>query len=243
MACSTGATCTFNPTSIFTGQSSTLTLSGLSASTPSPDTFTVSGTSGSQVASLNLTVLLQTFTLSASPALNTIVPGASANYTVLATPVYGFNQQIKLGCSNLPAGAGCSFSSSSPTLNGSSSTSIALTITTTKGASSWRLWPGGPPSTRLMLLLSFVGLVFTLKLLVNSWRLGRGSPSSTILVAPRAFVLAVLLCILLFLASCRGVSPVSSSSTPIGNYIITITGTLSSNTAVSITSTVDLSVT
>jgi beta-propeller repeat-containing protein/HYDIN/CFA65/VesB family protein/centrosomal CEP192-like protein len=243
LACSTGATCTFNPTSIFTGQSSTLTVSGLSASTPSPDTFTVTGTSGSQVASLNLTVLLQTFTLSASPALNTIVPGASANYTVLATPVYGFNQQIKLGCSNLPAGAGCSFSSSSPTLSGSSSASIALTITTTKGASSWRLWPGGPPSTRLMLLLSFVGLVFTLKLLANSWRLWRGSPSSTLLVAPRAILLAVLLCILLFLASCRGVSPVSSSSTPIGNYIITITGTLSSNTAVSITSTVDLSVT
>ncbi len=45
LSCSTGVTCTFSPSSIPTGGSSTLTLTGLSSSTANPLNFTVTGTS------------------------------------------------------------------------------------------------------------------------------------------------------------------------------------------------------
>src|SRR5208337_4910001 len=55
LSCSTGATCTFSPSAIPTGGSSTLTLTGLSSSTANPLNFTVTGTStggGSSAVSL-----------------------------------------------------------------------------------------------------------------------------------------------------------------------------------------------
>src|SRR5262249_20075462 len=66
LSCSaSGQTCTFNPASILVGQTSTVTVTGLSASTPSPFNFTVIGTSGSQAATLSLTILFQDYSLSA----------------------------------------------------------------------------------------------------------------------------------------------------------------------------------
>ncbi len=43
-----GETCTFNPTTFVAGQTTTLTVSNLSASTPNPYNFTINGVSGSQ---------------------------------------------------------------------------------------------------------------------------------------------------------------------------------------------------
>jgi hypothetical protein len=132
LACSSGLTCSFDPSSILPGQSSTLTLSNLSASTTNPLNFKVNGTSGSQTATLPLTLLLSDFSVSASPALQTIVSGGAAEYTVLVTPLYGFDSEVTLSCDNLPAQAKCKFSPSSVTPSGSPA-SVSLTITTPSG--------------------------------------------------------------------------------------------------------------
>ena len=104
LACSSGVTCSFNPSTIFVGQSSTLTVSNLTAGIANPFNFTVSGISGSQSATLSLTILLADFSLSVSPALNTIVSGQPAGYTVAVTPSNGFSKSVQLGCANLAPG-------------------------------------------------------------------------------------------------------------------------------------------
>ncbi|MGH9328270.1 MAG: choice-of-anchor D domain-containing protein, partial [Terriglobia bacterium] len=235
LSCSSGATCSFSPASIFGGQTSTLTLSGLSASTANPYNFTVAGTSGTQASTTQLRAQLETFTLTAPTPLNTIVPGASARYTLVVTPSFGFNKAVNLSCTaGLPAGATCSFSPATVTPNGSSPSSVTLTVITTQTSSLWPFWSGHTRPPGWWLILGVLWLIFTLTLLIRHKRRGG-------VLASRIAIFGVLLLLAVTLASCRSVS--TTSPTPTGNYIIVITGTLSSNSAVTVITTVDLSVT
>ena len=245
LSCSSGTTCAFSPASIFGGQTSTLTLSGLTASTANPFNFTVNGTSGSQTATLPLTVLFSDYSLSASPALNTIVSGASASYTVLVSPLNAFNQGVQLGCSttSLPPGSSCAFSSSTVTPKGSPA-SVTLTLQTTKTASAlmkpWKPFAGAPPP--LWMWVACMGLVWSLIRLRPRVDLAGtmvGPRRIWFLLASLSFVLAVATLV----GSCRSAVSSSPGGTPTGNYSITITGTLGSNTAVVRNTTVNLSVT
>jgi len=244
LSCSSGATCAFSPASIFGGQTSTLTLSGLTASTANPFNFTVNGTSGSQTATLPLTVLFSDYSLSASPALDTIVSGASANYTVVVSPLNGFNQGVQMGCSktSLPPGSSCTFSSSTVTPKGSPAT-VTLTLQTTKTTSApmkpWKPFSGSPPP--LGLWFACIGLVW------NLIRLGQRYALAGTMAGPRRIwfrfaLLTFVLALAAFWGSCRSLSS-TPGGTAIGNYSITITGTLGSNTAVVRSTTVNLSVT
>ena len=243
LSCSSGVTCTFDPTTIFAGQTSTLTLSDLTASTTNPLNFTVSGTSGSQTATLSLTLLLADFSLSVSPALHTITAGQPAEYTLLATPSYGFDQAVTLSCSNLPENSNCTFSQSSVTPKGSPA-SVTLTVTTVKNASliHHRRTPlGGARPPLVLWLLGFASLWFLFRI----WRRDRtGSPTvlHSLLLSWRLAGISLALALLLALSGCRGESGLGGG-TPTGNYTITITGTLSSNTAVQRTTTFNLAVT
>lgn len=242
LSCATGVSCTFSTNPIFSGQKSTLTLSGLSSATQNPYTFTVTGTSGSQTSTINLTLLLESYSLSGTPALDTVVAGAPAKYTVLVTPINGFNQQVNLGCSNLPAGTSCSFSSASVTPNGTSPASATVTISTTQSASAWRWTRRIPP--RLLLPLGALWLALISVLCIRRKQLRGMDPTwPRLWGGSRLLVLGVLLVSALLLGACRGINS-ATSPTPTGNYIITITGTLNSNPAgVQVTTTVDLAVT
>jgi len=70
------------------------------------------------------------FKLALSPGSLNIAAGQSATTTVTVTPVNEFTSEVMLGCSGLPSGVSCSFSSASVTPNGAPATSV-LTITTT----------------------------------------------------------------------------------------------------------------
>lgn len=85
------------------------------------------------------------FALSASPASQTVAPGASTSYTVTVTPSGGFSGTVAFSASGLPAGAGASFSPpsvagsgpSTMTVNTSGATApgtYPLTITGTSGS-------------------------------------------------------------------------------------------------------------
>ena len=241
LSCATGVNCTFSANPIFSGQSSTLTLNDLNTVTTNPYIFTVTGTSGSQSATVNLTVLLETFSLAGSPALDTVTAGAPAAYSVVVTPLFGFNQQVNLTCTNLPAGTSCTFTPSSITLNGTSPSSVALKISTTQSASLWRWGRRIPPrSLPILVAVSFV-LIFVLLMIGKPWDRASGAHGRFVLVT-RMAVLGLVLLGLLLLGACRGINS-STSPTPTGNFIITITGTLNSNTAIQETTTVDLSIT
>jgi hypothetical protein len=240
LACPASLTCSFSPASIFAGQTSALTVNGLTASLANPYIFSVTGISGSQSATVSLNLLFADYKLSASPALNTIVAGSAAAYTISVAPINGFNNQVQLACGNgMPPGATCTFSNSSVTPSGGAAT-VTLTLQTTKNATvpPPPVVPPGmaPPLMVALLVLVLAGLVV----------LGR-SRNRFPTLAGRSWVLVQVctLCLLIlcetFLVSCRSTPTTTGSTT--GNYIITINGTLGSNSSVVRSTTIDLSVT
>jgi Beta-propeller repeat/HYDIN/CFA65/VesB-like, Ig-like domain len=245
---SNGGTCTFSPTAILAGQTSTLTIAYLTDSLP-VDTvksqyadayaFEVTGISGSQAATVDLKLLFADYNVSASPSLNTIVQGHSAAYAIALTPVNGFNSQIQLACGDgMPSGATCSFSKSSLTPNGATTVTLTIQTTLTSGAPPP---PSIPPGMVPPLMVAYLAVILAcLFLLTRRRKRGPG------LAGKRwAVVQACTLCLLLlgetFLVSCRSNPAATGSST--GNYIITINGTLVSNSAVVRSTTIDLAVT
>jgi uncharacterized repeat protein (TIGR01451 family) len=72
------------------------------------------------------------FTLSVSPASNSVVAGNTASYQITLTPEGGiYSAGISLACSDVPAASSCNFSASPVTLPGTGSGSSILSITTT----------------------------------------------------------------------------------------------------------------
>jgi hypothetical protein len=131
LGCLSGATCSYSPATITPGQTSTLTVTGLSSTTSNPLNFTATGTSGGQVADLALSVSFQDFSLTATPPLVTINAGQAASYTVTVTPLNGFNVPVNLTCPSPINKSTCTFSPASVTPNGTSPIAAALTVQTT----------------------------------------------------------------------------------------------------------------
>ncbi len=84
------------------------------------------------VGTYNVTATSPDFTLSVSPASQSVQAGQSATYTVTATPTNGFNQDITLSTYLLPSGVSGTLNPS--VITGGSGTST-LTITTAPGSS------------------------------------------------------------------------------------------------------------
>ena len=240
LTCPSSLTCSFNPSSIFAGQTSTLTISNLTTSLANPFAFTVIGTSGSQSAVVNLNLLFADYALSASPSLNTIVAGAPATYTLSVNPINGFNSQVQLACGNgMPPGATCTFSNSSVTPKGGVAT-VTLTIQTTKNAN---LPPSPliPPGAIPPLMVSLVVLILAGLFVVSRNRNRFPRLAGKRWVHVQVCTLCLLILCEVFLGSCRS-NPTTTGSTT-GNYSVTINGTLGSNSSVVRSAIVNLAIT
>ena len=140
-----GVTGTFTPASVTGGGSSTLLVCATEAAAlGGPSTFTIKGTSGAEAHSTNASITItQPFTLSTTPASQSVLAGGTATYTVCVTPQNGFSGTISFSNGLLPAGVGVSFSPASlaggcstMTVTTSSSTpsgAFAIAITATSG--------------------------------------------------------------------------------------------------------------
>src|SRR5204862_6171062 len=72
------------------------------------------------------------FSVSASPASQTVVQGNPASYTVTVTPSGGFASTVNLSATGLPSGVTATFTPSSfPNGSGTSRLSITTSTTTT----------------------------------------------------------------------------------------------------------------
>jgi len=101
------------------------------------------------------------FTITTSPPLQGIVPGATATYAVLVVPSAGFGGTVSLSVNGVPSGATASFSTTPITGRGSST----LTINTTG------LSPASFPSTYPLIVSATDGTLTrtdTVNLIVNS---------------------------------------------------------------------------
>src|SRR5579859_6389779 len=139
-----GVAASFNPTPA--SSSSTLTLTTSSSATTGTASVTITGSSGTITSTTTISLTVNAppppnFTLSASPATVTIVQGGTGNKTtVTVTPQNGFNANVTLSTSTLPAGVTAVFgtnptsSSSTLTFNASSSAVVGNSTITISGA-------------------------------------------------------------------------------------------------------------
>jgi len=257
LSCS-GATCSFDPLEIKGGESTKVTISGLTASTANPLNFTVSGTNENenQTATLSLAIFFADFELSSSPSLRSTSAGLSVTYTITVTPSNGFSQGVLLSCSSgVPAGAECSFSPSAVAPDGSTAATSMLTVSTTERSSvvrpRWGPRPNLPRGTippGVLWLLSCLALALFVSRAARrkglhplTWNRGR------VALASLAFAAIVLSAALW--ASCSSgyytniIKSVQTEGTAVGNYTITITGKLGGGElGVTRTTTVNLAV-
>ncbi len=134
-----GASASFSPASVTTSGSSTLAIATTAATVPGTYTITITGTGSSATHTTTVTLVVTqaqtgSFTLSGSPASQSVLRGRSVQYTVTLTPTQGFTGPVTFSASLLPAGSTASFSPTSVTTSGTT----IMTITTTKAT------PAGP---------------------------------------------------------------------------------------------------
>src|SRR2546428_954009 len=114
-----GAIPSFNPASVTTSGSSTMTVT-TTATTPAGNyQITITGTSGTLTHSATVTLVVNApatadFTRSASPASHTIIRGTSTTHTVTITSSAGVCGSVDLSASGLPAGGAGGFSPPPP---------------------------------------------------------------------------------------------------------------------------------
>ncbi|HUI42984.1 MAG TPA: choice-of-anchor D domain-containing protein [Terriglobia bacterium] len=160
------------------------------------------------------------FTISASPGSIGVNPGVTANYTVTLKPVGGFDETVQVSCSGAPSESKCTPTPASPTLDGSSSTSVAVAVTTTAPSAAppaRRMAPPPAPSGKPLgtpaLWLAALGLLGALSLV------RRRRPWALLAVAG----LSVMLWASCGSSSSSGGGGGKSGGTPPGNYTLTIT--------------------
>jgi hypothetical protein len=252
LTCTGGAACVFNPTDIALGSTtvpslSTLTLSGLSALSTNPYIFSVSGADATTTlgtATLSLTIYLADFSLSASPAINSVQSGGSTIYTVTVAPLNGFSQPVALSCpsaSLLPQGVSCIFAPAAVTPSGGATTSQLTVTTTAQSTSTSGLAPKGrpqiPPGPMLMLVLWGTSTLMMLAALLARRKMGWGGAGRRKGLIYAQVALATLVLATAFWMGCETsiytnvIQPSTVNGTPTGNYKITITGIFTGSTA------------
>ena len=116
------------------GGGGSISASGLfTAGSTAGGPFTVTATSGSVhgTASVTVTSAPADFSLSVSPASQSIKRGATATYTVAITPANGFSGSVTLSLTGQPSGSTVTFTPN-PATSGSTLTVKTLSSTTRK---------------------------------------------------------------------------------------------------------------
>jgi FG-GAP-like repeat/Bacterial Ig-like domain (group 3)/FG-GAP repeat len=223
-----------NPTS----GSSVLTLTASSSASATTSTLTITGTSGSltETTSLTLGVHAPSFTLS-SPGTANIGQGSFTAPYISVNAQYGFTGSVNLAVSGLPSGVTASFSPnpatqmSTLTLTASTSASVGTSTLTITGTS-------GSLTATTTLTLAVYAPSFTLSG-VGSMSIGQGtSGNSYISVNPvYGFTGSVRLAVSGLPSGVTALwnpNPTSgssmltltaSTSAPVGQYTVTVTGT------------------
>ncbi len=133
-----GATATFDPQTIQSGQPSSLTIA-TAQSTPAgtyPVTVTATGADATRTATYQLTVRDVTtprFTMSLEPKFGSVKPGGSVTSTVQTQNTTSQTQSVELSASGLPTGATATFNPTTLTSGQSSQFTITTTASTPAG--------------------------------------------------------------------------------------------------------------
>jgi hypothetical protein len=133
-----GVTIGFNPATITTGGSSTMTVNVGSSTTPGTYTVTVTGAGQTATHSVGVTLTVTAappsdFAITATPTSVTIAQGNAGTSTIGTAVLNGAAQSVTLSASGQPAGTTASFSPSSVTAGASSTMTVNVGATTATG--------------------------------------------------------------------------------------------------------------
>ncbi|MGH9678428.1 MAG: LamG-like jellyroll fold domain-containing protein, partial [Candidatus Acidiferrales bacterium] len=136
----TGATAAFNPASVLSSGTSTLSVTTASNTPVGSYPLTITSTNGGLTHSAIVTLVVNTavtpdFAVSVAPGTQTVAAGSSAVYTTTITNSGGFNDEVDLSISGLPTGATASFNPAFVTGSGSSTLTVSTSSNTPIGSS------------------------------------------------------------------------------------------------------------
>jgi len=131
-----GATASFNPASVTSSGSTTLSVS-TSGTTPAGSyPLTIAGTSGSLSHTVNVTLVVNgDFSISVTPATATIARGGNATYTVTIAAGSGFSGTVTLAVSGVPKFANPKFTPASVANSGTSVFTVSTNRNVATGTS------------------------------------------------------------------------------------------------------------
>jgi hypothetical protein len=172
------------------------------------------------------------FQMSSSTTSQTVTAGQTASYSLTLAPEGGLNQTVNLTCNGAPSLSTCTLTPNQVTLNGKSSTSVTVAVSTTAGslAPPWQrvLPPNLTGLERMFWLYVLLGLA-GLAALAQTWARAVDSRSRGNDGRLAAYLLATgLLMMLLWCACGGGGQAVHTPGTPPGTYTIDVTGTVTS---------------
>ena len=131
-----GATAAFNPTTVTTSGSSSMTVTVVAGTSTGSYPLTITATSGtlSHTANVTLNITSPDFSVSATPPTQTVAVGSNTSYTVTVSPLAGFSGTVGFSVSGLPAGATAAFNPTTVTTSGSSSMTVTVVAGTSTGS-------------------------------------------------------------------------------------------------------------
>jgi uncharacterized membrane protein len=132
-----GATAGFTPKAVLVSGAVSFVAITTSSTPAGTYTLTVTGTSGSYTHSVTLTLVVQAapnFSLTVSPASQTVTAGGSTSYALAVAQVTTGVGTVAVTVSGLPTGAAASFSSASLSAAGQSAASVTTSSSTPAGS-------------------------------------------------------------------------------------------------------------
>jgi Pro-kumamolisin, activation domain len=176
-----GATFTLTPSSINTAGTTTLTVAAGTTTPAGSYTLTITGSDGtiSHSTTVTLTVVAVDFSISASPASQSVNQGNATSYTVTQTAINGYAGTVTYSVAGLPAGATASFAPPTVTASGTTALSVSTAAATPTG--SYTLTITGTDgvfthSTTVTLVVSTPD--FSLSVTPSSQTINQGNPTS-----------------------------------------------------------------
>ncbi len=228
--------CTIGTLNSGSSSTATVILTPTASITPSLTTLTLGNTASVTVAgctsctqSMTISTLVNDYNISVSPTSATVPAGVPATYTATVTPTGNIPNTVSITCSaGLPTGATCSEVPSSPVPNLSNgpvsfvlviNTTTRVITTTDRGKHGGPLYATWLPVSGLALLS--IGIKRSPRR--RRWLLG--------------FFFAASLALIVFQVGCAKSAVTTTTGTPAGTYIVTVSatsGTATRNTNVTL---------
>ena len=220
--------CTIGTLNSGATSTATVVLTPTASTTPSTTSLTLGNTASvtaqgctSCAQSLTTSVVVNDFNISISPSSFTVPAGVPATYTATITPTGNIPDTVSISCSSgLPTGATCTETTNPiPNLSSGAVSTILVINTTARVTTTTELWPAHHPLYAAWLPVSGLAL------------LGVGMGASRKRRLLMGLLLAGFFSLILFQPACSSRQPISTTTgTPAGTYVVTVTATSGSAT-------------